>query len=510
MEAYHKTKALPRIQQDSKPAKRPRTDENRATYNPLVEEFLERETRTCGPAAELATADGPTTFGGLFPGAGAPSQQASRPQGAVKFFEDIATRRPLQQQPSQALVSADWLPPVLPKPGGVAGGASAHVSAAAGEGAAVRVLPAARVLPVCWALKSAVRFSCDAPFTVAQQAAALPARDVVDAQRRFAAGTGVSGLSLPQQYLAALMSYQYPHTPGAAAVPPGGARPGPEAAAARWADWQAALCSLYDALRCGRCDAFYVISPEASKSGVVALFTAAGVGGRRRIHGLLSRSTPGVRSLLMRQLRVGFAAPLLGSTAEQEGLATDGGTRSLLVFEGGLRLAGLMELLLNDSRAMHGDAAGVPTLLAPAPFAGAALRALRCKVLPAQEYVGGAGRQHRLELAGPAPAWVVDRLASVLAASQDGSFTMACDPHPLAAALNWRCAADRAPPSKHAPELPDLPDREAQERGCLGASEAVRWRCPPPGLAGAALRELRCKEGLFIARLAARAAEQPP
>lgn len=94
-------------------------------------------------------------------------------------------------------------------------------------------------------------------------------------------------------------------------------------------------------------------------------------------------------------------------------------------------------------------------------------------------------------------------------ARQDGSFTMACDPHPLAAALNWRSAADRVPLGKPALELPDLPDREAQERGCLGASEAAKWRCPPPGLAGAALRELRCEEGLFIARLAARAAEQP-
>lgn len=47
------------------------------------------------------------------------------------------------------------------------------------------------------------------------------------------------------------------------------------------------------------------------------LFGAAGVGGRPRIHALLTRSTAGLRALLSGGHSLGFAAPLLPADADQ-------------------------------------------------------------------------------------------------------------------------------------------------------------------------------------------------
>ena len=47
------------------------------------------------------------------------------------------------------------------------------------------------------------------------------------------------------------------------------------------------------------------------------LFGAAGVGGRPRIHALLTRSTAGLRALLSGGHSLGFAAPLLPADADR-------------------------------------------------------------------------------------------------------------------------------------------------------------------------------------------------
>lgn len=56
------------------------------------------------------------------------------------------------------------------------------------------------------------------------------------------------------------------------------------------------------------------------------------------------------------------------------------GSQSLLVFEGGLRVHGLFDFLLNESFRTHGDECDVPTLLAPVQFAHASLRAFQPRV----------------------------------------------------------------------------------------------------------------------------------
>ena len=113
-----------------------------------------------------------------------------------------------------------------------------------------------------------MRFSSPAPFAIAEEAAFLSGGDALGVQRAAAAGEGAAGLSMAQHYAAALLSWQFPADPWRTPQP--GAvklRAPPPEVVARRRDWQSALCSLYDALRCGACDAFYYLSPEVRRAG---------------------------------------------------------------------------------------------------------------------------------------------------------------------------------------------------------------------------------------------------
>lgn len=141
--------------------------------------------------------------------------------------------------------------------------------------------------------------------------------------------------------------------------------------------------------------------------------------------------------------------------------------------------------------------------------------------------------QHRLEVRGAAlPPWVLDRLAGILAVTQDGNFSMACDTHPLTLALNWcpsgggEAPADagngggrrgsrlqpfsvQAAPGQGAGQAArQLSDFEARQRGCWDCEEAARWRAATPGLSCNVVRELRCEGGTFVGKLSARSAER--
>ena len=87
---------------------------------------------------------------------------------------------------------------------------------------------------------------------------------MVEVQRCVAGCSGTAGLSLRQQYLGALLSFQHPQA--ARALPASSRTKGPDAATLdRRHDWQAAFCSLYDNFRNGQCAAFYYASPEVSR-----------------------------------------------------------------------------------------------------------------------------------------------------------------------------------------------------------------------------------------------------
>ena len=56
---------------------------------------------------------------------------------------------------------------------------------------------------------------------------------------------------------------------------------------------------------------------QGSKKPFAVFFGAAGVGGRHRLHALLTRSTGGLRALLNGGLQLGFQAPLLPQDADR-------------------------------------------------------------------------------------------------------------------------------------------------------------------------------------------------
>ncbi len=56
---------------------------------------------------------------------------------------------------------------------------------------------------------------------------------------------------------------------------------------------------------------------QGSKKPFAAFFGAAGLGGRPRLHALLTRSTAGLRTLLSGGQGLGFVAPLLPADADR-------------------------------------------------------------------------------------------------------------------------------------------------------------------------------------------------
>ena len=212
----------------------------------------------------------PTDFSGLFPKAASlAAQQQQHVARGPATFADIAGGRGGGAGGRAVLAElpgGNWLPPALPA---LAPDATHLTAAGAGAAGGDRTLPPAPAPPLDWSLKTNVRFASPLPFSVAEDAALLPARQALEAQRAFTAchaGPGAP-LSLEQRYLAALHSWQFPADPWA--QPAAGAaklRGPPPEVLQRRTDWQAAFASLYDALRCGACDAFYYLSPEVGAS----------------------------------------------------------------------------------------------------------------------------------------------------------------------------------------------------------------------------------------------------
>ena len=198
----------------------------------------------------------------------------------------------------------------------------------------------------------------------------------------------------------------------------------------------------------------------------------------------------------------------------QSTVPLDNGSQSLLVFEGAQRVHGLFDFLLNESFRTHGEECDVPPLLAPVQFAHASVTAFQPRVLREADARDPKRAQHRLELRAPAlPPWVLDRLAALLAVTQEGSFSLACDTHPLTLALNWcgsggSAAAAAAEPAGSGRAAGALTDHGARQRGCWDADEAARWRAAVPGLSCNVVRELACEGGVFTAKLSAKSAER--
>jgi hypothetical protein len=66
-----------------------------------------------------------------------------------------------------------------------------------------------------------------------------------------------------------------------------------------------------------------VPNAQGTPKPFAAFFGAAGVGGRPRLHALLTRSSAGLRALLEGRLDLGYAAPLLPGEAERRAMEAD-------------------------------------------------------------------------------------------------------------------------------------------------------------------------------------------
>ena len=239
------------------------------------------------------------------------------------------------------------------------------------------------------------------------------------------------------------------------------------------AEYQEALCSLYDALCNHMCDVFYVvISLSKQQHPISVVFRGAGTGGRGRMHAIMGRSTAGIREYL-KMHGIGYEAPLLPTQKQQNGGGSggsggsggvlDNSTRSMLVFEGRLRVHALFDFLLNRGGGSGGGgvdpgtACDVPVLMAPRPFSHASYKRYHLTQVSGQGFYQVDVAVQRNSSTGSStcaaiPPWVTDRLFSLFSSPcantaaatkhSDGktnevTVSMYTDPTPSSIGLNY-------------------------------------------------------------------------
>eukprot|EP00891_Asterochloris_glomerata_P009948 jgi/Astpho2/9948/Aster-x1619 len=293
--------------------------------------------------------------------------------------------------------------------------------------------------PIDWSLKTSLRFSSPAPFRCVEQAGRSRTGTVCSATRSFC---GAQAECLQQERIHhALLTWQHPEAAlerNVVALLQGG-KSG-SLLADRRAAWQEAFRGLFYALRNHMCDAFYLETPPGATAckPFAVLFQAAGVAGQPRLQAALSRSTAGLRTSMREGHGLSFSMPAARVTPQepqQDELApdeaelvnvqastalagVDNTAKSLLLFDGAAEVQGLFDFLLNEATRICGSDCDVPQLLAPVAFPGACLKQHSVRMLPPPSEVGKVG-QHRLEVRGLLPPWVVTRLVSAIAAAHD-------------------------------------------------------------------------------------------
>lgn len=366
----------------------------------------------------------------------------------IRTFEDIALSKRNRKVLKEIPINTDWLPPVVPKiTSGDNNGPVDHSSSAIDN----RLSPTP---PIDWSLKTTLRVTTPQPLDIWTQAEQLSGRDTTLAHRAIVTGAGFESLSPPQQLIASLLSFQFPLDPR----PAGKSRVDMD----RREEWRSAFLSVYDAYRSGACDSFYIVSPDGSRRPHVAFFGAAGIAGRSRMHAIVTRSTPGLRSLLKGKLGLNFEMPLLSQQAL--GGQGDQGEKSMLYFEGAHRVHGVFEFLLNEN-SLHGDTCDVPIILAPVAFVNAALkRPAIHRLLPLSNGT------YRFELKGVLPCWVVYRISKALENSLT-EFTVLYETDPLSKNLHNK-GYDGTDPAAAA--MADRNDTAARQKD----EEKQKWREP--------------------------------
>eukprot|EP00873_Tetraselmis_striata_P016924 jgi/Tetstr1/437188/TSEL_002759.t1 len=371
--------------------------------------------------------------------------------------------------------------------------------------------------PMDWALRTAVRYTSDAPIRIVRDGMSADTPTVVAGTRGFSRADTAQLPKLEERYQQALLSWVYPSAPmepAALGALERAGEAGKAVIAGRARGWTAAMTCLFRQVRCGACSAFYLTAPAGARTPFAVLFRAAGVAGRRRVHALVSRSTQGMRLLMAGpkyQLR--FSMPLASVAVDPEGASRaealpEDGTRaareelagsskqdnkpqSLLFFDGMSQVAGLFDLLLNERAFLLGAQSDVPAILSPVVFEGATLSRAQPWLYTAQTSEVG-NVVHKVEVSGLVAPWTADRLRACLQADAGAAgFKMTATPYAPSTNLNWLPDA----PGADAPGAKGDGGALADGGGWCCEEEKARWMAAPADLEAGIITDLQYNAG---------------
>ena len=376
--------------------------------------------------------DAPTSFAGLFSNNNLRSQGSKEAQyhaSKVKTFADVSQSHVSFSGPAGGLVATDWLPQLQQSKQQDISGNRIE------ENGAISVSVDPCPYPIMdWTPCKHLKIVCppeQGAASLLNQVRSLPRNQVVYAESNCAGVSHIdfSILSDAQKLIAATVQWRFPQNSLSQAVVKAMPK---DVVNQRRHDWCEALCSIYDAYRAGKelCPVFYVKSPQyqqgrSNSFHYTAMFANSNINGRSRAHAVLSRSTQGFRNML-HKLGIGFESPLLKDPLASK----DQGSRSVLLFEGAVRVHGLFDALINM---LHtNDDCDVPLIISPVTFRNGSLERLRIKETNLND---GQTVLEMNELF--IPPWVISRLLVLMSSINTDELDIRISPVADAIPMNW-------------------------------------------------------------------------
>eukprot|EP00890_Picochlorum_soloecismus_P002753 jgi/Picsp_1/3479/NSC_06317-R1_protein len=392
----------------------------------------------------------PTSFSGLFSNPGLKSQGSKEAQyhaSKVKTFADVSQSLVSFSGPTGGLIATDWLPQLQQSTRQDTSGNRIEETGAA----SVNVDPCPHPI-MDWTPCKQVKIVCppkQVTPSLLKQVRSLPKNQVFYAESNCCSVSQMdfSILSDAQKLIAATVQWRFPQNGLSQDVVKTMPK---DVVNQRRHDWCEALCSVYDAYRAGKesCPVFYVKSPEyqqgrSNSFHYTAMFANSNINGRSRAHAVLSRSTQGFRNMLQK-LGIGFESPLLKDPLASK----DQGSRSVLLFEGAVRVHGLFDVLMN---VLHtNDDCDVPLIISPVAFRNGSLERLRIKESNLND------GQTVLEMSELfIPPWVVSRLLVLMGSISTDGLDIRLSPIADAVPMNWAVGSDAVPVTEDEPNQND-------------------------------------------------------
>lgn len=365
----------------------------------------------------------------------------------VKTFADVSQSHVSLSGHAGGLVATDWLPQLHQSTRQDLSGNIIEETGAA----SVSVVPSSYPI-MDWTPCKHVKIVCppeQGTPSLLKQVRSMPRNQVFYAESNCSSVTQIdfSILSDAQKLVAATVQWRFPQNGLCQSVIRTMHK---DVISQRRHDWCEALCSVYDAYRAGKesCPVFYVKSPEyqqgrSNSFHYTAMFANSNINGRSRAHAVLSRSTQGFRNML-HKLRIGFECPLLKDPLASK----DQGSRSVLLFEGAVRVHGLFDALIN---VLHtNDDCDVPLIISPVAFRNGSLERLKIKESNLND------GQTVLEVSELfISPWVVSRLLVLMSSISTDGLDIRLSPIADATPMNWAVGDDTASILEDAPNQND-------------------------------------------------------